>query len=151
MMSKEFLKRIGVFGVAIGLTASPFALAHAVDHEEAPGQEVEDVPSPETPTEEVFPSEAADPDVPLDEREDWEDPSEAQPGQAVEDVPAPDAPGAEGVNTDPDTGAPLEERDDWAEPDELERGAEAEDVPGTEVPSEEAFPGDEPDAQDDTY
>ncbi|EWG99764.1 hypothetical protein Q427_23175 [Halomonas sp. BC04] len=29
MMSKEFLKRVGIFGVAIGLTASPFALAHA--------------------------------------------------------------------------------------------------------------------------
>ncbi|AMD01518.1 hypothetical protein [Halomonas chromatireducens] len=152
MMSKEFLKKIGVFGVAIGLTASPFALAHAVDHEDAPGQEVEDVPSPDGPTDDTF---ADDPDTgaAIGDREDWEETDELERGTETEDVPGTEVPSEEAFPGDEpapdaapgaDPAAPGTETAPGTDP--ATQGTET--APGTTpaAPGTETAPGAEDDA-----
>src|SRR5690554_402067 len=59
MMSREFLKKLGVMGVTLGLTASPFALAQQTqqdDFQTTPGQATDhaDPVGPQTQQQDSF-------------------------------------------------------------------------------------------------
>ncbi len=130
MFSKEFLKTIGVLGIAVGLTASPFALANASGPGDTLGKEVMDVPRLDGPTTRVHAA-APETGISLDMR--GAKPHTLELGAETRDIPRSLRRGQEAFPGD----APAADLGIAGAADRRTRdarGTETQDVPGTGVP-----------------
>lgn len=112
MMYQDFLKKLGILGVAVGLTASPLAFAQFDEPAQDPGVPIEeaDPNHPEArdpindPTAPTDPAAPADPTAPADPM-----PPADEPGFGTGTEPLPDGEG------DPSS-------EQWETPDDADQG-----------------------------
>ncbi|MCE9665242.1 hypothetical protein LY622_17580 [Halomonas sp. M5N1S17] len=151
MMSKEFLKHLGILGITVGLTASPLVMAQQTQQDPAGQQE----------SGQVFDSEPGAPEAPHSDPTmdptDQADPAYPDDAAAPADPTAPVDPAEEGAQTDPtrDPTAPADPAfpDDSAAPadptapaDPAEQGTQTDPTMDPTAPGTETAPGAEGDA-----